>query len=86
MNTGNSHVRYDDHNGALELTVVGGKQTLVAKDAKGIVLFSGPVDTAEQRKGLPPGVRERFAHLESQIKVDLSYKLDSEMQDANVKG
>ncbi len=85
MNTGNSHVSYDDHDGALELTIANGKQTLVAKDAKGLVLYSGPVDTPEQRKGLPPGVRERFDHLESQIQVDLSYKLDGEMKDANVK-
>lgn len=85
MNTGNSHVSYDDRDGALDLTIVGGKQTLVAKDAKGAVLFSGPVDTPEQRKGLPAGVRARFDHLESQIKVDLSYKLDSEMNDPNVK-
>jgi hypothetical protein len=85
MNTGNSHVSYDDHDGALELTIVDGRQTLVAKDAKGLVLFSGPVDTPEQRRRVPAGVRERFEHLESQIKVDLSYKLDSELGDPNVK-
>jgi len=85
LNTGNSHVSFDDHLGALELSVVDGKQTLVAKDAKGAVLFSGPVDSPEQRKALPPDVRERFDRLESQIKVDLSYKLDGDMKGADSK-
>ncbi|HEY1765763.1 MAG TPA: PDZ domain-containing protein [Opitutaceae bacterium] len=85
MNTGNSHVSFDDKEGALDLTVVDGRQTLVARDSKGAVLFSGPVDTPEQRKGLPPGVRERYEHLESQIKVDMSYKLDGDLKDANAK-
>jgi hypothetical protein len=83
MNTGNSHVTLNDQRGTLELTVVDGKQTLVAKDASGVQLFSGPVDTAEQRKALPPSVRERFDRLQSQIKVDLSYKLDGDMKGAD---
>jgi serine protease Do len=85
VNTGNSHVSLVDHLGALELTVVDGKQTLVAKDANGVQLFSGPVDTPEQRKGLPPGVREHFDQLESQIKLDLSYKLDEDLKRTDSK-
>jgi serine protease Do len=85
MNTGNSHVSFDDRQGALDLTVVDGRLSLVARDAGGVVLFSGPVDTPEQRKALPPGVRDRFEHLESQIKVDMSYKLDGDLKDANAK-
>jgi len=86
VNTGNSHVSFTDQLGALELTVVDGKQTLVAKNAKGEQLFSGPVDTPEQRKSLPPDVRDRFNRLESQIKVDLSYKFDGDFKDSGPKG
>lgn len=78
VDTGNSHVSFTDRLGALELTVVNGKQTLVATNAKGEQVFSGPVDTPEQRKALPPDVRDRFERLENQIKVDLSYKLDQD--------
>jgi len=86
INTGNSHVSFTDRLGALDLTVVDGKQTLVAKSAKGEQLFSGPVDTPEQRRALPPQVRERFDRLESQIKVDLSYKIDGDFKDSGSKG
>jgi serine protease Do len=82
MNTGNSHVSFDDRQGALDLTIVDGQQNLVAKDTNGAILFSGPVDTPAQRKALPPVVRERFEHLESQIKIDMSYKLEGDLKDA----
>ena len=85
VNTGNSHVSFDDKDGALDLTIVDGRQNLVAKDRDGAVLFSGPVDTPEERKGLPPAVRQRYDHLESQIRVDMSYKLDGDLKDANAQ-
>jgi serine protease Do len=85
VNTGNSHVSFTDRLGALELTVVDGKQTLVAKNAKGEQLFSGPVDTPEQRKALPQEVRERLDRLEGQIKVDLSYKIDGDFKNSDPK-
>jgi hypothetical protein len=76
-------VSFTDRLGALELTVVGGKQTLVAKNAKGDQLFSGPVDTPEQRKALPPEVRDRFERLESQIKVDMSYRAGHDLKSSD---
>lgn len=85
MNTGNSHVSFDDKEGELDLTIVDGRQTLVAKDGKGTILFSGPVDTPDERKELPPAVRQRYERLESQIKVDMSYKLDGDLKDANAQ-
>jgi hypothetical protein len=85
MNTGNSHVSFTDRLGALELTVVDGRQTLVAKSAKGEQLFSGPVDTPDQRKALPPEVRERFDRLESQIKADLNYRIDGNFKGSDSK-
>jgi serine protease Do len=85
MNTGDSHVSFEDQLGALDLTIVDGHQNLVAKDGGGAVLFTGPVDTPEQRKALPAGVRERYERLESQIKVDMSYKIDGNLKDSNGK-
>lgn len=49
---------------SLELTLKQGKKNLVAKDSKGVELFSGPIDSPEQRASLPPGVRERLEQME----------------------
>ena len=77
VNPDNSHVSFEDGNGTtLDLTTANGRQTLVARDSKGTELFSGPVDTPEQRKSVPPDVLKRFDELQARIKADLSYKLD----------
>jgi hypothetical protein len=86
IDTGDSHVTYSDDLGTLDLTVADGRQTLVAKNAKGEQLFSGRVDTPEARKALPREVRERFDRLESQINVDQIYKLDSSFKGTDSKG
>ena len=38
----------------VELTAKDGKKTLTVADADGKQVFSGPVDTADERKALPP--------------------------------
>ena len=45
------------------LTTDAGKQTVVAKDADGKVLFEGPVDTEEQRAKMPAKVRTNLEKL-----------------------
>lgn len=64
VNTGNSHVALDDDQGSLELTITDGKKQLVAKDKKGEEIFSGPINTPEERKALPEAVRGRLEKLE----------------------
>ena len=86
IDTGDSHVTYSDDLGTLDLTVADGRQTLVAKNAKGDQLFSGRVDTPDERKALPKEVRERFDRLESQINVDQIYRLDSSFKGTDSKG
>ena len=53
---------YDE--GPLELTIKAGKKTLLAKDPKGAPLFSGPINTAEERQAMPAAVRQRLEKLE----------------------
>ena len=64
VNTGNSHVNLDDDQGTLELSITEGKKQLVAKNKQGAEVFSGPINTPEERKALPDEVRGRLEKLE----------------------
>jgi hypothetical protein len=64
VNTGDSNMDFSDEKGSLELTIKDGKKELVAKDPKGKTIFSGPINTPEERKGLPPEVAERLKKIE----------------------
>jgi serine protease Do len=78
VNTGNSHVNLDDDQGSLDLTITDGKKQLVAKNKKGEEIFSGPVDTPEQRKALPDDVRGRLEKLEDS--TQFSFKSDGDFK------
>jgi hypothetical protein len=78
VNTGNSHVVLDDDQGSLDLTIAEGKKSLVAKDKSGKELFSGPIDTPEQRKALPEDVRGRLEKLEDS--TQFSFKTGSDFK------
>ena len=54
-----------DREGVIVLLNRDGKRHLVAKDEKGNVTFSGPIDSAEERMNLPAGLREKLEELES---------------------
>ena len=66
VDLGKAIITFSDDQGELKLERVDGKKMLTAKDAKGKVLFNGPVDTGEQRAKIPANVRERFEKLEDQ--------------------
>ena len=74
---------YADDASALELTISEGKQSLVAKNAKGEPLFSGPVTTPEERKALPPEVRDRLEKLEGM--QEFSFKTGDDFQPSEMK-
>ena len=80
VHTGNSNLVYNDDQGSLVLKVNDGVKTLVAKDAKGEELFSGPVTTPEERKAIPEGVRERLEKLESMHNV--TFRTDGDFKGA----
>jgi hypothetical protein len=64
MNAANSTRVLSDDLGSMETTAKDGTKTLVAKDAKGAVIFDGPITTPEEREALPPAVAERLGKLE----------------------
>ena len=66
----NSSMVFSDDEGSVELTSKGGKKILTAKNPKGEVIFSGPVDTTEQRAVLTDQVRQRLEKLENMEEFD----------------
>jgi hypothetical protein len=57
-------IRRDD-SGVYELERAGGRRILTAKRHDGSVIWTGPVDTEEERKGMPEEVRRKFDEIES---------------------
>jgi hypothetical protein len=83
LHTGNSSMVFSDDEGSLELSSRDGLKTLVAKDAKGESLFSGPVNTPEERKAMPPEVRARLEKLEGMH--DITFRTDGEFRGGQLK-
>jgi serine protease Do len=83
VSTSNSNMVFSDEQGSLDLTIKDGKKTLIAKNAKGEQLYSGPVNTPEERKALPADVRTRLDKLESM--QEFSFKTDGDFQPGEVK-
>ena len=83
VSTSNGNMVFSDEQGSLDLTIKDGKKTLVAKNAKGDQLFSGPVTTPEARKAMPADVRARLDKLEDM--QDFSFKTDDNFQPGPVK-
>lgn len=79
----NSNIVYSDDEGSLELTMAEGRKTLVAKDASGQELYSGPVNTPEERSKLPPPVRERLEKLEAMHNV--TFRTDENFRGAETR-
>ena len=64
IDIGKAQIVFSDEKGELRLERADGKQILTAKDPKGMLLFSGPVETKEDRDKIPADVRARFEKLE----------------------
>lgn len=83
VHPGNSNLVFSDEEGSLELTLNEGAKTLVATDAKGAEVFSGPVTTPEERAALTPALRERLERLEGMR--DITFRTDGAFEGARVR-
>ena len=63
-----SSMTISDEAGTFTLTIKNGKKRLKAKDAEGIELFDGPVDTEKQRDGLDVILIQKLEQLEGMAK------------------
>jgi serine protease Do len=57
-------VKMRDNDGEVEILVRDGRRTLNVRSSSGDTVFTGPVDTEEQRKALPEEYRKKLAQLE----------------------
>jgi PDZ domain len=64
IDVGKAQIVFSDDKGELRLERIGGKKVLTAKDPKGLLLFSGPVDTEKDLAKVPPDVRQRYEKLQ----------------------
>src|SRR5438067_9727351 len=64
IDLGNAQIVFSDDKGEMKVENVDGKTLLTAKDPQGKLLFSGPVETKEDRDKMPADVRERYEKLQ----------------------
>src|SRR6267378_641492 len=64
IDLGNAQIVFSDDKGEMKVENVDGKKLLTAKDPQGKLLFSGPVETKEDREKIPADVRERYEKLQ----------------------
>ncbi|OHE77852.1 MAG: hypothetical protein A3G75_14490 [Verrucomicrobia bacterium RIFCSPLOWO2_12_FULL_64_8] len=63
MNLGKSNILYTDDHGTLEMKVEEGKKELTVRDVMGKVVFSGPINTEDERNAVPAGVLGRLGNV-----------------------
>src|SRR5437764_1719294 len=64
IDIGKAQIVYSDDKGELRVEKMDGKKVLTAKDPKGLLLFSGPVETKEELAKVPAEVRQRYEKLQ----------------------
>jgi hypothetical protein len=64
IDVGKAQIVFSDDKGELRIETVDGKKVLTAKDPKGLLLFSGPVESPEEINKMPADVRQRFEQLQ----------------------
>jgi hypothetical protein len=88
IDVGKAQIVFSDDKGELRIETLDGKKILTAKDPKGLLLFSGPVDTEEETGKIPAEVRKRFEQLQQRDlpSVFASQSAQSEDEDDDDSG
>jgi len=81
IDIGKAQIVYSDDKGELRVEKIDGKKVLTAKDPKGLLQFSGPVETKEDLDKVPADVRQRYEKLQTN---DLPSIISSENADTDV--
>jgi serine protease Do len=63
IDLGKAEILFSDAKGEMKIDTIDGKKQLTAKDPQGRLVFSGPVETQQDRDKMPAEVRERFENL-----------------------
>jgi PDZ domain len=81
IDLGNAQIVFSDDKGEMKLENVDGKKLLTAKDPQGRLLFSGPVETKEDRDKMPAEVRERYEKLQQNDLPAVAPETDADEED-----
>jgi hypothetical protein len=73
-----ANVTEKDENGTVELGSENGHRKLTVKDAKDAVIFSGSVDTDEERRALPDEVRKKLDKITMMLDHDVAYRVSKD--------
>lgn len=63
INGAQAHLRMKDASGEIEVSTEDGKRVLTARDPEGKVIFTGPVNTDEERAAVPEPIRKKLADI-----------------------
>ena len=83
IDLGKAQIVFSDEKGELKLANVDGKKLLTVKDPQGKLLFSGPVETKEDRDKMPADVRERYDRLQQNDLPTVAPRSDADADDAD---
>ena len=81
IDLGQAQIVFSDDKGEMKLENVDGKKILTAKDTQGKLLFSGPVETKEDRDKMPAEVRERYEKLQQNDIPAVGSETDADEED-----
>jgi serine protease Do len=83
IDVGKAQIVYSDDKGELRVEKIDGKKVLTAKDPKGLLQFSGPVETKEDLDKVPTDVRQRYEKLQNNDLPAVISEHQSEMDSDN---
>ena len=83
IDIGKAQIVYSDDKGELRVEKIDGKKVLTAKDPKGLLQFSGPVETKEDLDKVPADVRHRYDNLQTKDLPAVISEHESEMDNDN---
>src|SRR5437773_3367702 len=81
IDLGKAQIVFSDDKGEMKLENVDEKKILTAKDTQGKLLFSGPVETKEDRDKMPADVRERYEKLQQNDLPAVGSETDADEED-----
>ena len=79
----NAQIVFSDDKGEMKVENVDGKKIVTAKDPQGKLLFSGPVETKEDRDKMPADVRERYEKLQQNDLPAVAPETDADEENEN---
>ncbi|MGB9474074.1 MAG: PDZ domain-containing protein [Candidatus Udaeobacter sp.] len=81
IDLGNAQIVFSDDKGEMKLENLDGKKVVTAKDPQGKLLFSGSVETKEDRDKMPADVRERYEKLQQNDLPTVAPGTDADQED-----